>query len=419
MNIAMLTNIFTPQIGGITRSIQAFTEQYQKRGHQVLIVAPDAEETQEGEDHVVRYPAIPKAYLNKYSLPLPAPGYVSSTLMEFQPDIVHSHHPFLLGVTARRNAALFNVPLVYTHHTRYDSYLESHMEHVSKTVKELFLNMWTGYCNLCDAVVCPSSSIVSLLQKNGVSTPCSLIPTGVSVDQYASGDGEKIRREANIPADAFVVGHLGRLSTEKNCLFLAKALGQFLAKNPKSHFLVVGDGPQKAEMKVCLAQSQVLDRCHFVGVKEGAEVANAYHAMDLFTFTSQSETQGMVLTEAMAAGVPVVALSASGVDDALRDGENGFLVRKENQDQFAAAMEKYYALPAEKRNEMSQAARDTADAFSLESCADRMLDLYQNTIAKNTEEGIIMATQRFIGNEFKALLTALESMGHALLEPEV
>src|SRR5690606_36914192 len=129
-----------------------------------------------------------------------------------------------------------------------------------------------------------------------------------------------------IPPDSLIVGHVGRLAPEKNLSYLAEGVALFLQREAAARFLVVGDGPWRKELKDVFARHGVADRLLLAGKRTGRTLREAYRAMDVFAFASLSETQGMVLAEAMAAGVPVVALNASGVREMVRDGSNGFLL---------------------------------------------------------------------------------------------
>ncbi len=419
----MLTNVYLPQVGGITRSIQAFTEQFRQRGHDILIVAPSAEggQTNDEMDHVVRFPAISHAYQNRYSLPLPVPGYLHATFESYEPDVVHSHHPFLIGQVARRGATLWDVPLVYTHHTRYDAYLKAQSRLPASLVKVL-AQLWINYCQLCEAVIAPSQSIASLLREHGVTKAIEVIPTGVEVEVFGQGDGAALRQRLGIPGDAFIVGHVGRLAPEKNCRFLAEAVGAYLKRVPNARFLLAGEGPLSEEIAQVLQNLGVKDRYHHLGMLEKREVVNVYHAMDVFAFSSHSETQGMVLTEAMAAGTPVVAVAASGVNDVLRDEVNGRLLPTDDVSSFADALEWVSQLNTEPRQKLHAQARQTAEQFSISNCAERALALYKRVVQVYSKEpskidgGAFATLQRIVEHEMEALVNALGAVGQSFLK---
>lgn len=376
MNIVMVTNTYAPHVGGVARSVAAFSEEYRRRGHRVLIVAPEFPNQPAHERDVVRIPAIQNFNGSDFSVVLPVSGLLTEALDDFRPEIVHSHHPYLLGMTALRNARYRKLPLVFTHHTLYEQYTH-YVPGDSPALERFVIELATRYANLTDQVFAPSESIAELIRARGVQVPIAVVPTGVDLERFSRGDGGACRDRLGISRDAFLVGHVGRLAPEKNLAFLAEAVASFLRANPAVRFLIAGRGPSEQEVRAAFARAGVADRLHLTGVLEGAALADAYHAMDAFAFSSKSETQGMVLTEAMAAGVPVVALDAPGVREVVRNGQNGRLLREETPRAFAAALQWVYRLGPEERRALQAAARGLAERFSLPNTAARALACYE------------------------------------------
>ncbi len=381
MNIVMVTNTFTPHVGGVARSIESFTAEYRRRGHRVLVVAPEFPGTPAREQDVFRVPAIQNFNGSDFSVALPVSGLLHDALRDFAPQIVHSHHPYLLGMTALRVARFYHLPLVFTHHTRYEEYTH-YVPLDSPRLKRFVIELATRYCNLCDQVFAPSRSIGALLQERGVTTPVTVVPTGVRVDLFSRGDRQGFRKAMGIAPDAFLVGHVSRLAPEKNQRFLAEAVAAFLKDTPSARFLVVGQGPSEADIREVFGRENLSARLSFAGVLTPGRLADAYHAMDLFAFSSRSETQGMVITEAMAAGLPVVALAAPGVEDVVRDRVNGYLLAEESVDSFARALARVRDLEPEELAGLRQAARRTAEEFSMEATADRALACYDRLLSR-------------------------------------
>lgn len=383
MNICMMTNTYLPHVGGVARSVHTFAEDYRKLGHEALVVAPtfpDVEEMDPAiERHVVRVPAVQQFNGSDFSVRMPWVGLLNPRLFQFEADIVHSHHPFLIGDSALRFAADKQAPVVFTHHTLYEEYL--HYVPIKGTpMRHFVIELSTHYANLCDAVVAPSESIAKLIRKRGVEVPVTVIPTGVDVKLFAEGRGDRFRTAHGIEADRFVVGTLGRLAEEKNLAYLCRAVGRFLRKTPKAFFLAVGSGPSAAAMRDIFAEMGVADQVLLPGKKTGQDLRDAYKAMDLFAFSSFSETQGLVLAEAMAAGLPVVALDASGVREVVRDGKNGFMLdARASEENFAGKVDQIYN-DQELRADLARGARATATDFSRESCARRAVSLYKETL---------------------------------------
>ncbi len=413
----MMTNTYLPHVGGVARSVASFAEEFRRGGHRVLVVAPTYDDLPPGESDVFRVPAITNFNGSDFSLSLPAPVGLSAAVDDFAPDVIHSHHPFLLGDTALRLAAVRKLPLVFTHHTMYEQYIH-YVPGASELVRNFAVHLPTGYANLCDHVIAPSESIAGLLAERGVQTPITVVPTGIDPGRFAHGDGEAARAKYGIPGDAFVVGHVGRLAPEKNLAFLARAVAVFVRSRPGAHFLVVGGGPAEADIRAAFTEAGVAERLQATGPLEGQELADAYHAMDVFAFASHTETQGMVLAEAMA-GVPVVALDAPGASDVVEDGQTGRLLHNENEADFAAALDAI-ARSDRRRQRLAQAARDRAQSFSLESCASKVLAIYEGlrgtTRPREEADGAWDRAIRLADAEWRLWSTWLRAAAQAVVD---
>ncbi|MEO7597872.1 MAG: glycosyltransferase [Opitutus sp.] len=378
MKICMMTNTYLPHVGGVARSVSTFAEEYRKRKHQVLVVAPEFEGKplpSRAAALVERVPAIQKFNGSDFSVKLPMLTGLTPRLDAFEADIIHAHHPFLLGDTALRVSATKNAPVIFTHHTRYEDYTH-YVPFDSPTLKEVAINLSTQFANLCDGVIAPSESIARLIRRRGVEVPIRVVPTGIDVGAFASGDGARFRQKFKISSSTFVVGHIGRLAPEKNLSYLAEGVAAFIKKTPDAVFLVVGGGPSEDKLKEIFGRHGLAERLIMAGKHTGKGLADAYNAMDVFAFASFSETQGMVLAEAMAAGLPVVALNASGVREVMRDLVNGYMLEKSAAPRrFGEHLGKLYK-DRKRLDAFSAEARKTAELFSRERCADLALDFY-------------------------------------------
>ncbi len=379
----MITNTYLPHVSGVAQSVARFSDVYRKSGHETLIVAPTYEEQPVHEENVIRIPAVQHFNGSDLSVVLPVPRLLKNTLHQFSPELIHSHHPFLLGDTALRIAAARSLPLVYTYHTMYEQYTHYVPVH-ARNLANAVIKLTTGYANLCDHLIAPSNHVMRLLRDRGVNTPITVIPTGVDTKQYTENDHKDFRAQHHIPQEAFVAGHVGRLAPEKNVVFLAKAAAQFLQEYRDSYFVVAGQGAAQTEMQQVLRPYNVDARVRFVGALHATELMAAYNAFDVFCFASKSETQGMVLIEAMTAGVPVIALNVPPVDEVVQDAHNGLLVDNASAPhEFTAALMKFRSLVPERRKHMQFAARETAQQFDTRHCAMRALSLYEKVLDSN------------------------------------
>lgn len=377
MNILMMTNTYTPHVGGVARSVDGFTQGYRARGHDVLVVAPTFPGGRTGEDGVFRIPAIQNFNGSDFSVVLPITGDLEERVEAFEPDIIHSHHPFLIGSTAMRLASQLDVPLVFTHHTMYEEYTH-YVPGDSPALRNFVIQLATHYANQCDQVFAPSESVQETLEARGVHSPIEVVPTGIRTEVFGEGDGAAFRRRHGIPEAGRVIGHVGRLAPEKNLGYLARACARVMAEAEDVHFLVVGAGPSETDIVAeCRAQG-VADRLHAVGKQVPPALADAYHAMDVFAFASTSETQGMVLAEAMTAGLPVIALDAPGAREVVTDAYNGRLLPAATDAAvFAGALSDLFARLRAEPALWEEGIGETAERFSERRCVDRALSIYQ------------------------------------------
>ncbi|MCR9134593.1 MAG: glycosyltransferase [Alphaproteobacteria bacterium] len=402
--ILMFTNTYTPHVGGVARSVSELAQGLRDVGDETLVIAPDFENMPATEEDVYRVPAMQNFAGSDFSVPLPLSGNLAGVAHDFQPDIIHSHHPFLLGDTALRAASSLGVPVVFTHHTRYELY-GHYVEQNSNLLKRLALSLSLGYCGMCDSVIAPSQSIAAFLADHGVKTPIEVIPTGVHPEVFSNGEGSKMRLKLGIPDDVLVVGHVGRLAPEKNLGYLATALAVLSKGHTKAHILIVGDGPSRDQMIRILCGADADKRVHFTGKLTGRQLANAYAAMDLFAFSSFSETQGLVLAEAMTAGIPVVALDAPGAREVVRDGRNGRLLDEDaDAFAFAAALGRIATAKSAYRRTLQNNARRTAEQYSIDKTIKRTRDFYAQTLrdkgsSSDETDSLWQRTRRAISRE--------------------
>ena len=254
-------------------------------------------------------------------------------------------------------------------------------------MRRFIIEMATQYANLADRVFAPSESIRELLRARSVTTDIDVVPTGLVPEDFSGGNGETLRRQLDIPAASYVVGHLGRLAPEKNIAFLARAVARFITqtrkadggpgKNVSGYFLVVGSGECEQTIRDIFESQGLSSRLRTLGTLQPAALADALAAMDIFAFTSHSETQGMVLTEAMAAGLPVVSLDAPGAREVVKDRENGRLLAENSTwEEFADTLGWMAGQGPAQLREWSSAAHSTAEEFAMHRTAAKALSCY-------------------------------------------
>ena len=380
----MMTNTYLPLVGGIEQSIRLFCDEFRRLGHEVLIAAPSHEGKADDEEHVIRVPALRKFYKTDFSVNLPVPGLFPKIMRTLSPDIVHSHHPFFMGDFALRLSRQYHRPLVFTYHIMVEKYVH-YLPIQNEGAKRFVIEIAAGYANLADQVIAPSQSVRDILLGRGVVSPIEVIPTGVDLERFSNGDGADFRARNRIPLDAFVIGHVGRLASEKNLDFLVNCLIEFLKKEVNAHVLMVGQGPSQAMIKAAFERSGLGERLHLTGFLYKKDLVDAYFSMDVFAFASLSETQGVVLLEAMAAGVPAVTVDAPGVREVVKNHFNGRVIDDPDQRKFVDALAGIAHCPPEELRALKQHAKETVKDYSMSSCAQHMLKVYEGLRRKEID----------------------------------
>jgi 1,2-diacylglycerol 3-alpha-glucosyltransferase len=383
MRICIFTNTFLPHVGGVARSVRTFLEDFRRAGHRVLVIAPEYEEGPAPVDierSVERVPAWQKFNGSEFCVSLPLGAALVRRVARFQPEIIHAQHPFLLGDSALRLAARHGVPVVFTHHTLYEQYTH-YMPLDSSALQAFVIELATRFANCCQGVIAPSGSVERLLVERGVTALIQTVPTGIDTRLFARASRTAWRNRLSVPDDAVVLGHVGRLAVEKNLPFLGTALARALQREPRAQALIVGDGPARGDLEKMLTDAGVADRAHFPGKLTGRRLRDAYAAMDVFVFSSKSETQGMVLVEAMATGCPVVALDASGVRDVVRDGVNGRLLPPAAKPETVARALVDAVRDDAMRARWRREARRTARAYDRRTTAAQAMKFYRTVLA--------------------------------------
>jgi glycosyltransferase involved in cell wall biosynthesis len=289
-------------------------------------------------------------------------------------DVFHAHHPFLLGPAARRFARRARRPLIFTYHTRYEKYAH-YVPLTRPLVEAAALGLSRRFAARADAVLAPSGLVRDQLRARGVGVPVAVVPTGVDLARFRPGDRTAARRELGVGADDPLLLYVGRLDREKSVDRVLLAFERIAGTLPGARLWLVGQGKESQALQRQAAASPAAERIYFAGVREHARLAVWYQAADLFLFASETETQGLVLAEAAACGLPAVAVLAPGSDEVVRDGDSGILTKGDPAALAEAAIG--LLLDAERRAGMRVRARAIAEAeFDVERQITRTLDVY-------------------------------------------
>jgi glycosyltransferase involved in cell wall biosynthesis len=382
MVIAIFSESFTPIINGVSISIETFAKHLQELGCKLYFFAPRFPGYKDKNSSVFRFPSFRFPHHPEYPIPIPFSPRIFEAFSSLKVDIVHPQTPFLLGWTAKYLARRNGAALVTTYHTFYEEYSHYAYPIPSFLIKPFLRKLSKDFCNLCDAVVVPSKPAEQLLRSYGVYRPIEVIPTGLELDSWYREENPAFPRfSLGIPPDASILTYVGRLAVEKNVQILLSSFRKLLEKIPNVYLLFVGSGPQEEELKGLAEELGVSDKCRFLGFVDREKVRECLSASDIFLFPSKTETQGLVMAEALAMGVPVITADSFGARETIRDGLDGFILPVE-PDAFANAAEELLR-NREKLNKMREAALKGAKRFSAKESARKLLALYERVIEKN------------------------------------
>ncbi|HEY6608094.1 MAG TPA: glycosyltransferase [Candidatus Limnocylindria bacterium] len=397
LRIALTTESFLPYLSGVTVSVDALARGLGARGHEVLVVAPRPARGASVTDVGSPGPEPTYAWLDSYQLPRLAPASYRmawphplaeawSKARDFMPDIVHAHSPFVTGVFARRLARVVGAPLAFTHHTRfadYGHYLGPLARPGAAMTDAYLRRFWAG----CAGIIAPSGDLADEIRERLPERQrrrVRVIPTGVDVDAIRALERVDPRPVAGWPAAAVVIGTLGRLAPEKSPGTILEAVALVAARHTDARLLVIGGGQSEAELRSRADRPDLVGRVAFTGSLPRMEALARLSGADLFAFASRTETQGLVLAEAIAAGLPAVAISGPGVGDSIRDGIDGLVVPAEpTEGKVARLADALSALVADddRRKGMAERARADADRFAVGVRVAEVEALYRSLIA--------------------------------------
>jgi len=337
MRIGLFTNNYLPFRGGVTTAVETLRGGLEAQGHRAWVFAPAWSGAHADPAGVFRYPSAPAPTYPGFALPLPFSRRLARAARELELDVFHAQHPFLLGVTARRLARAERRPLVFTYHTRYEKYAH-YVPLPERLVAAAAVRLAARFADTADLVVAPSARIAESLAHGGVRAPIAVVPTGVPLELFRPGDRAEARRSLGLPEHAPLCLYVGRLDREKSVERVIDAFGSIAGAISGARLVLVGQGSHEAALRRLGAQSPAGPQIDFRGSVARDGLPAYYRAADLFLFASETETQGLVLAEAHACGLPAVAVQASGVDEVVRDGETGLLTKSDAAELADAAI---------------------------------------------------------------------------------
>lgn len=377
MRILTISDVYFPRINGVSTSILTFTREFQRKGHQVTIIAPEYGRPWGKDEGVIRVPAFRVPLDPEDRLPDPRSiRRLTESLRRQSFDVVHVQTPFVAHFAGARLARALDLPVLETYHTFFEEYLYHYAPFLPRALLRYLARHFSArQCNRMDALVVPSSAMLAQLREYGVRTPATVIPTGIDLDDFQRCDGAAFRARFGIPLERPLLVYIGRVAFEKNIGFLLDVLHTLHRERPDVELVIAGEGPATGSLRAQSGRLGISERVHFVGyLDRSGDLLDCYCAADAFVFASRTETQGLVLLEAMALGVPVVALAAMGTTDVLREGQ-GALIAPDDVEGFAGRVGTLLG-DRELARRLGESGRLYVRGWSAEACAERVLAQY-------------------------------------------
>jgi 1,2-diacylglycerol 3-alpha-glucosyltransferase len=383
MKILMLSDVYFPRVNGVSASMQTYVRELRRLGHSVTIVAPDyGSPDQIDDDELMRVPSRviffdPEDRLMRNTAIRAASGILSKTSW----DIIHIHTPFRAHQLGVRLGRLLDIPTVESYHTFFEEYAAHYLPWLPTSLLRFAARRFSKrLCEGVDHLIVPTDQMAEVLVRYGISTPFSVIPTGIHLDEFRGGDGSRFRRDHDIGLDQPTLVTVSRLAAEKNIGFLLDVAHVLATEFPDLAFIIAGEGPDAARLKERATMLGLQDHARFVGnLDRNRSLLDCYKAGDIFVFASPTETQGLVLIEAMALGVPIVSTAIMGTVAVLK-AARGARISEPDIGAFAGHVAGLLrSRPA--REALSSAAVADARAWSAPALMTRAVELYRRLVA--------------------------------------
>lgn len=379
LRIAVFTDSYFPILNGVSVSVHALVQGLRDRGHSVHLFTAGAPGYSDDDPNIHRFRSLETPIARGYPLAIPPFYRTLRVFRRYQFDLIHTHTPFTIGFVGLRWAESHELPIVSTYHTLYDRYAHYLRFLPRRYIRFRIAKHTNFYYNRVQEVLTPSETAKKWLERHSVHTPITVIPTGVPRGPLL--DRVEARASLGISPEQRILLYTGRLAREKNLDTLFEAAAVLFRQDSSLRLWLVGDGPFREECRGMTRRLAIGDRVRFVGFVPRDEVNRYYAAADLFVFPSMTETQGLVVLEAMNYGLPAIAVGGGGASENIENGRNGFVV-KNDPVEFAHACsdilgdDGLYA-------RLSEGASQTARAQGPEQMIDKVLEVYGRALGRN------------------------------------
>ncbi len=386
MRILYVSDVYFPRVNGVSTSIRTFRGDLASLGVTTTLVAPAYPNAPADADTgIVRVASggVPRDPEDRRFLARPLRQALDARLAS-QVDLVHIHTPFIAHYAGVRFARAHGLPVVATYHTFFEDYLHHYVPILPRRIGRFLARHFTrSQCADVAALISPSAPMRDALLAYGVTTPIEVLPTGLPAESFVRGDGARFRKQFDLPANKPLLLYVGRVAYEKNIDFLLRMFVKVRARRPDALFVIAGEGPAREHLTRLARDLGVDASVRFIGyLDRNTDLPNCYAAGDAFVFASRTETQGLVLLEAMAQGTPVVSTAELGTRSILTEGCGAFVV-PENEEVFAASVATALTLPPDDARRAQLRAH--AESWASQAMARRVMSFYERVRAEHLQ----------------------------------
>lgn len=386
MRVLFVSDVYFPRVNGVSTSIRTFRGDLARLGIETTLVVPAYPNAPADTDpSILRVPSggVPRDPEDRRFLGGPLRAALSPELAA-KIDLVHIHTPFIAHYAGVRFARAHGLPVVATYHTFFEDYLHHYVPILPRGIGRFLARRFTlSQCADVAALISPSAPMREALLAYGVQAPIDVLPTGLPAESFIRGDGAKFRAQFHLPADRPLLLYVGRVAYEKNIDFLLRMFARLRARRPDALFVIAGEGPALGHLGRLARELGVADHVKFIGyLDRNTDLPNCYAAGDAFVFASRTETQGLVLLEAMAQGTPVVSTAELGTRSILTEGCGAFVVPEDAEKFALAALD---ALDVKAGDPRRARLKTHAESWASQAMARKLVAFYERILAAASE----------------------------------
>lgn len=377
MNISIFSDTFYPNINGVTVTLLNFTQFLAEKGHKIKLFVPNYGKTELKNFHenisIERLISFKLIGYPEFRLAVPVPRKIRESLKRFKPDIIHVHTPGTLGVMGMRFAERYKIPLIGTYHTYLPDFLIciSPNKKIDKSdknnlSKKIVWKLSNSFYDKCDLVTVPSESMKEVLEKNGLKAKVIFLSNGLNLDDFSSKENYNGRSR---------LLHVGRMSYEKSVDVLIKSVEILSKEFPDISLSIVGEGPALKSLKLLVKELGLEKNIHFFGFVEHSKLNDIYKEHDIFITASTIETQGIVILEAMASGLPIIGVNKLAIPECVKNNANGYITKPFDEKEMAEKIKILY-LDSKLREDFGRRSSEWVKEHDIKNTIEKLESLY-------------------------------------------